>query len=60
MCDLVRNRLGASTRLVIVEALFPVRAAASPGLLTVAVLVTLGAAAAATCTGKTMLVETPW
>ena len=55
--DTVRS--GASTGVITVEELFPVRAAASLGLLTEAVLVTLGAAAAATRTGKTIEVETP-
>lgn len=49
--------MGALTRDVTDDALLATRLGDSLGLLTDAVLVTLGAAAAATCTGKTMVVE---
>lgn len=52
MCDLVTTKFGALTRVVIVEELLPSKFTDSFGLLMLAVLVTLGAAAAAMVTGK--------
>lgn len=50
LCDLVTTRLGALTRVTIVDELLPARLVYSFGLLIEALLVTLGAAAAATVT----------
>ena len=57
LCDLLTTKSGASTKLVTEDELLPNKFTDSFGLLTLAVLVTLGAAAAATRTGNTIVVE---